>query len=53
MHALHLYFIDTVASTVNATVDTTKNVASSAVDKGSSVVGSIKGVSLLETAKGI
>lgn len=33
------FLIDTVASTVQATVDTTKNVASAAVDKGTSLVG--------------
>lgn len=42
--ACHLCIVDTVANTVQSTVDTTKNVASSAIEKGSSVVGSAKGI---------
>lgn len=38
----YLPFVDTVANTVNSTVDTTKSVAASAVDKGSSLIGSAK-----------
>ena len=37
-----LHFVGTVASTI----DTTKNVASSAVDKGFSLVGSAKGITV-------
>ena len=37
------YFVDTLANTVHSTVDATKSVASSAVDKGVSFVGSAKG----------
>ena len=39
-------FVDTLANTVHSTVDATKSVASSAVDKGVSFVGSAKGTSL-------
>lgn len=39
-----IVFVDTVTNTVSATVDTTKNVAASAVDKGSAFVGSAKGI---------
>lgn len=36
--------LDTVTGTVHTTVDTTKNVAASAVDKGASLVGAAKGI---------
>lgn len=36
--------VDTVASTVHSTVDTTKNAAASVVDKGVSFVGGAKGI---------
>lgn len=36
--------IDTVASTVHSTVDTTKNAAASVIDKGASLVGGAKGI---------
>lgn len=40
----HCFLIlDNVASTVNATVDTTKNVAASAFDMGTTMIGSAKG----------
>lgn len=42
--ALFVSHIDTIASTVGITVDTTKNVAASAFDKGVSLVGSAKGI---------
>lgn len=35
--------VDSVANSVQATVDTTKNVAASAVEKGSSLIGCAKG----------
>lgn len=37
-----LPFVDTVANTVSSTVDTTKNVAASVVDKGVAFVGNAK-----------
>lgn len=40
---LVIYRIDTVASTIQTSVDTTKNVAAAAVDKGTSLVGTAKG----------
>lgn len=35
--------LDTVAQTVHATVDATKNVAASAIEKGTTAIGSAKG----------
>ena len=35
--------IDTVASTVHTAVDTTKNVAAAAVEKGTTAIGTVKG----------
>lgn len=37
-------FVDTVVSTINTTFDTTKNVAASAVDKGTTLIGTAKGI---------
>lgn len=39
-----LLILNTVVNTVHSTVDTTKNVAASAVDKGAAIVGSAKGI---------
>ena len=41
----HYFFVilDTVANTINTTVDTGKNVAAAAVDKGTSLIGTAKG----------
>lgn len=38
-----LYILDTVASAISSSVDTTKNVASATVEKGTSVIGAAKG----------
>lgn len=42
-----MYFngvIDTVVNTVHSTVDSTKNVAASAFDKGTALIGGVKGI---------
>lgn len=39
-----LRHIDTVTNTASTTFDATKNVMASAVDKGSAVIGSAKGI---------
>lgn len=38
-----IIIVDTIANTVNSTVDTTKNAAATALEKGSSLVGAAKG----------
>lgn len=39
-----LFIVDSVSSTVNSTVDTTKNLAGSVFEKGTSIVGGAKGI---------
>lgn len=39
-----LFIVDTVVSSVQATVDTTKNAASSALEMSTSAIGSAKGI---------
>lgn len=41
------YIVDSVTSTIQTSVDTTKNVAATAVDKGSSLIGTARGRSLI------
>lgn len=41
---MRFYHVDTVASTIQTSVDTTKNVAAAAVDKGTAFVGTAKGI---------
>lgn len=42
-------FIDTVAKTVYSTVDTTKNVAAAAVEKGTTFIGTAKGITCFKS----
>lgn len=42
----HYDIVDAVASTVHTTVDSTKNVASCAYDKGTTFIGGVKGIDL-------
>lgn len=44
VYKTHLIIVDALANSVSTTIDTTKNVASTAVDKGSSLVNAAKGM---------
>lgn len=41
---LSFIYLDSVSSATQAALDATKNAAASAVDKGSSLIGSAKGI---------